>query len=150
MKRGVAHGGAARDGARVQSLGAGLYALALAGLLAVAPALPVRAGTLTLQIAPASTEGARALGLAVALYSLRQDLRAGVDLRQAGQNHRAEIRQSGGGNRVILRQRGQDHAAGVVQTGGQNTQVIVQRGRGAHLDVHQTGGQSGIVLQIAR
>lgn len=127
-----------------RTLAAGALVLALLG-----PTQSALASTLSLQIQPRTAQEARALSTAIAIYSVRRDLRAGADIRQVGRNHVAQLRQSGGNNRGIIRQRGTNHEANLVQTGGRNSQVILQYGNGAHADVHQTGGQSGILIQFA-
>ncbi len=127
-----------------RALAAGTLALAF-----LCPAQATLASTLTLNIQPRTAQEERALGAAIAVYSIRRDLRAGADVRQAGRNNVARVRQSGGQNRGIIRQRGANHEATLTQTGGHNNQVILQFGNGAHADVRQTGGQSGILLQFA-
>ncbi len=132
----------------VTSLRRGLAATVL-GLALLAPTGPVLASSLSLHLQPRTAQEARVLGAAITLYAIRRDLRSGADIRQTGQNHQVQMRQSGGQNRGIIRQRGANHSANLSQTGGHNSQVILQYGNGAHADIRQTGGQSGILLQFA-
>lgn len=128
----------------------GLSKLVVVALALSLPATAPHAKTLSFAINARNADEARVLNTAITLYSIHRDIRAGADVRQAGQNHAARVQQSGGGNQGIIRQRGQGHNANLSQNGGNNGQVILQYGNGAYANVHQSGGQSGVLIQFAR
>ncbi|MBB4206579.1 hypothetical protein [Roseinatronobacter bogoriensis] len=67
---------------------------------------------------------------------------------RAGRNNSAQVRQDGDNNRAEIHQRGSGHSANLVQEGGNNSQMIFQFGRDTQANVHQTGGQSGVLIQF--
>jgi len=126
--------------------------LLLAAALASAAALPLASpaeasGALSVNLAPSNAREAQALRLGLALYAIRQDVRANGQVTQHGVNNAAGLYQGGPNNRGIIHQEGRGHTGTLHQTGGNNAYGLFQFGQNTNAQVIQTGGQTGLTIQ---
>lgn len=135
-----------------RTLKATVTALALTtGLTTAAmlPAAPAEAGgSLSISIAPGSSEAAEAMRLGLGIYALTQGARNG-HISQNGTGNSAGVAQAGGGNVGIVHQDGHGHNGTVTQNGNGNAYGLFQFGRGTSGHVNQSGnGNAGMTFQF--
>ncbi|MBV0913425.1 hypothetical protein [Anianabacter salinae] len=120
-----------------------------AAALALACTAPVAqaGGSINFSYNAQTSDEARAIRGALAIYGLVQDVQTNGHVTQNGIRNAAALSQTGRGNSGIIHQDGSDHDASLEQSGRRNSHGIFQFGRGASTHVTQSGrGNTGVTF----